>query len=224
MDITEKRTTEIKLKEIEEGRLQDVLSAVINAQEEERTHIAEVLHNEFGQLLSVAKMKIPVECTEAAGLVNQAIVQMRSIAYELMPDILSDFGLEFALKDMCDKKMSEAGIKCSVTIKGLGERIKPLMEVAVYRILQELLNNIIKHSKADQVSLSVVRKSAGLYLNLTDNGIGFHIQNKIESSKTGFGLKYIMNRVQMHKGTLKVTALDRGSVVSIEIPLVNSGE
>jgi signal transduction histidine kinase len=219
LDITEKRSNEAKLKQIEEQRQKEVFSAVMQAQEEERRRVAEMLHNEIGQLLTVAKLKIVNNTLEAEDLLNNAIKSVRTISFELMPPILEDFGLEFALKDMIDKKLSEANIDYNSTIKGLKVRLNPEMELTVYRITQEMLNNIIKHSKADLVEIKVVRQPHLIMIQLEDNGIGMK-GGIAKDEKQGLGLKLIHNRVHLLKGNLSLSeGKERGTVVLIKIPL-----
>jgi two-component system NarL family sensor kinase len=218
MDVTARRAAEEELRELQENRFQDLLNAVIYAQEEERRHIAEALHNEFGQLLSVAKMKIQGGSPEAVRLLDEAITQVRNIAYELMPTILEDFGLEFALKDMAAKKLTDAAIHYALKISGLKLPIEPMLEVAIFRIIQELLNNVVKHAGASHVSLQVVRSESKLQIRLTDNGVGFQVKINDPDRSGGFGLKYISDRVHLHNGTISFNQ-SKGSAVSIEIPL-----
>ena len=218
IDVTARRAAEEELRELQESRFQELLNAVIHAQEEERKHIAEAMHNEFGQLLSVAKMKIQDGSPEAVRLLDEAIRQVRNIAYELMPTILDDFGLEFALKDMAAKKLTDAGIHYALKISGLKLPVEPVIEVAVFRIIQELLNNVVKHAGASYVSLQVARSEGKLQIRLTDNGVGFQIKLPDPERSGGFGLKYISDRVHLHNGTISFDQ-DKGSAVSIEIPL-----
>jgi signal transduction histidine kinase len=213
MDITNKKQTELKLKQSEENRYKEI----INVQEIERRRIAETLHNELGQLLSIAKMKLPAVYTESADLLNRAIIKSRKLSYELMTPILEDFGLEFAINDMFEKKLTDAGINYLVNIKGLKQRITDVMEVAVYRILQELLNNIIKHSKANMVKLDLEKNNINILIKLTDNGIGIN-KKRINN---GFGINYINNRVHLLKGKIILKSnLKSGSQFYIELPLI----
>ncbi|NEU08515.1 PAS domain-containing protein [Flavihumibacter sp. R14] len=217
MDVTARRAAEEELRELQQNRFQELLNAVIHAQEEERRHIAEAMHNEFGQLLSVAKMKIKGS-PEATKLLDEAITQVRNIAYELMPTILNDFGLEFALKDMAAKKLTDAGICYALKISGLKIIVDPMIEVAVFRIIQELLNNVVKHSGASHVSLQVTGSEDKLYIRLKDNGVGFQVKIDDLNQSGGFGLKYISDRVHLHNGTICFDQ-NKGSAVSIEMPL-----
>ena len=195
----ELKLAEAKLHEMEGNRFKEIVDAVINTQEDERARTAEALHNEFGQLLSIAKLKISAEPAEATKILNQAIIEVRKISYELMPPTLEDFGLESAINDMLDKKLPVAGIRYDVTVTGLQKRLIPIMEVAVYRIIQELLNNVVKHSQANFVTLSVINNGR-LSITLEDNGIGISSDdlNKPEHKK-GFGLNYITGRVHFKR-------------------------
>jgi ligand-binding sensor domain-containing protein/signal transduction histidine kinase len=210
-----------KLRKLEENKFKDMVDAVINAQEEERRRIAEALHNEFGQLLFAAKMGIPAEQLATASILNEAITKVRNISYELMPPILEDYGLEYALEDMIAKKLTAEHIKYTCTIKGLKERISPVLEIATYRITQELLNNVVKHANATFVDMSVIKNLNTLSIHLTDNGVGFNQSDEHPiKKKNEFGLNYITGRVHLLKGTVKISpAQPKGTEIAIQFPL-----
>jgi ligand-binding sensor domain-containing protein/signal transduction histidine kinase len=209
------------LKKLEENKFKERVDAVINAQEEERRRIAESLHNEFGQLLFAAKMKIPSDNLETAGILNEAISKVRSISYELMPPILEDYGLEYALQDMASKKLKPERIKYQANITGLKTRISPVLEIAVYRIVQELLNNIVKHAKADFVEMKISKKAEALHICLTDNGMGLpKTDGTLVKKKNEFGLNYITSRVHLLRGTINIgPGKQSGTQIEIELPL-----
>lgn len=220
MDITGKRTAEIKLQILEEQRQKDILDVVMETQEEERRRIAETLHNEFGQLLTAAKLKISTDSVEATKLLNTAIRSVKTISYELMPPILQDFGLKTALNDLFQVKFADANIHYSAKIIGLEKRLDRVHELAVFRVIQEVTNNIVKHSEATIVTINITREAQIVSINIADNGLGLDIK-KANQSKKGFGLKYITNRTHLLKGKVEINSeKDHGTRFVIELPLI----
>ncbi|WP_207420126.1 PAS domain-containing sensor histidine kinase [Desertivirga brevis] len=201
IDISERKEAEAKLRQAEEEKQNAILNAVMETQEEERRRIAETLHNEFGQLLTATKFQIRGKAREAEKLLDSAIQLVRSISHELMPPILQDYGLEIALKDLFDSKLPESNIKYYVHITGLKKRINQMTEIAVFRIIQEIVNNIVKHSKATRVDAMIERRQEDIFFRISDNGIGVKETDLITKRKS-FGLNYIYNRVHLLKGEI----------------------
>src|SRR5690606_21719280 len=141
----------------------------------------------------IAILSLPKENKQVADILHQAIRKMRSISYELMPPLLKDFGLEIALRDMFDIKQLASEIKISYEIKGFDSRINDDLEVAIYRIVQEIVNNTIKHADAEKIEISIINFRKKVSIIAEDNGKGFDP----DINKRGFGLKYITNRVHL---------------------------
>ncbi len=223
-DITERKITESKLRSIEEEQQKAILNAVMETQEEERRRTAEVLHNEFGQLLIATKFSIRNSSREAERLLDTAVELVRGISGELMPQTLQDFGLETALKDLFKSKLGDAKMRYTLQISGLRPRISPAMEIAVFRILQEIVNNIVKHSKASFVTAEIRAGTKKVEVRITDDGIGMSdVEGKRE--KKSFGLSYIFNRVHLLKGRIEVNSkVNEGTSFCIIIPLTNDSK
>jgi PAS domain S-box-containing protein len=217
-DITATKAAEAKLQELEENQQKEILNAVLGAQEEERRRIAETLHNDIGQLLVLAKMKLRDDSSRSEEILNDTIQQIRGISFNLMPSILLDFGLETALLDMIQTKLDDVGISYSSTITGLKRRLAPSLEIAVFRVVQELLNNIIKHSKADFTTVKVIREKECIRIEIRDNGIGIKVNGKAPAY--GFGLNQITTRLKVLKGKLNIQrGKEKGTMIFIEIPV-----
>ncbi|MDB5013438.1 MAG: hypothetical protein JWQ25_1640 [Daejeonella sp.] len=220
IDVTAKRATEIKLQILEEQRQAEILDVVMEAQEEERRRIAETLHNEFGQLLTAAKFKIRTNTTEAISLINTAITSVKTISYELMPPILQDFGLKTALNDLFQVRFADANIHYVAIITGLEERLYRVHELAIFRVIQEITNNIVKHSKASQVTIDIQRRAQIISIDIADNGSGLDLKKSSEF-KNNFGLRYITNRIQLLKGKVQINSKkNSGTQFVIELPLM----
>jgi PAS domain S-box-containing protein len=208
------------------------LVAVLEAQEEERRRMAESLHNGLGQLLYAAKLQVE-ELTsapevaalpglaparrEANRLLKAAIRQARAISHELTPGIVADFGLEAALHEICrNLKSPQLRWQCLVHLDA--EYPVPLpLQVAVYRLAQEVTQNIMKHARATTASLEVETLPGWLVLRAEDNGQGF----EPSAYTTGIGLKTLRNRVDLLGGTVVLYSKPGlGTQLQLRIPLV----
>jgi two-component system NarL family sensor kinase len=191
---------------------QDVLMAITNTQEAERIRIGESLHNGLGQILYTVKLKlegIGLDTNpnilkkinqEAQALLLEAIKETRLLSSELMPTILEDYGLECALESICKKLKDTLKVKCKV--QGFQQRLDAQFEIAIFRIIQELANNIIKHSSASSTSISLIHSDGLVTIKVKDNGKGFDVNKQIP----GIGLSSIKNRVKLLSGQLKITS------------------
>jgi PAS domain S-box-containing protein len=208
------------------------LVAVLEAQEEERRRMAESLHNGLGQLLYAAKLQVeqltqaaelaavPALATaqrEATRLLKDAIKQARTISHELTPGIVADFGLEAALHEICRSlKNPQLRWQCLVHLDAQYPVPLPL-QVAVYRLAQEVTQNIVKHARATAASLEVETLPGWLVLRAEDNGQGF----EPSAHTTGIGLKTLRNRVDLLGGTVLLHSTPgRGTQLQLRIPLV----
>jgi PAS domain S-box-containing protein len=207
------------------------LVAVLEAQEEERRRMAESLHNGLGQLLYAAKLQVEQLTTapelaavpalaparrEATRLLKAAIRQARTISHELTPGIVADFGLEAALQDICRSlKGLQLRWQCLVHLDDQYPVPLPL-QVAVYRLAQEVTQNIVKHARATAATLEVETLPGWLVLRAEDNGQGF----EPSAHTTGIGLKTLRNRVDLLGGTVLLHSTPGlGTQLQLRIPL-----
>ena len=198
---------------------QQLFEAIINAQEDERRNIAENLHNEIGQLLFAAQLKLNSSESESRSLLNAAIKKVREVSFELTPVLLNDMGLEAAIKDMLERKLDAQQISFNFSFNVKISRIDNNVEVVIYRILQELVNNTIKHASASHVNVLVMQKGDELYISQTDNGVGLD-KSILSDSKKGFGLKSIINRIHILNGVFEVfSSPESGTKILMNIPL-----
>jgi two-component system CheB/CheR fusion protein len=225
IDITDqKMAREIIKASIEE---KERLNIILKTQEQERKRISESLHNGIGQTLYAAKLKLDQFIKDASKsdnlmdlktLLAEAINDVKVISFELIPAILEDFGLETILQELCRKFSKDDGIKFSCTVFGYKKRMDVSVEIAIYRIIQELVNNILKHSQAKdaQIYLTVTDK---IIIRVEDNGIGFSEPEAIKKTE-GMGLKNIKNRVKLLDGTMEfISGAKKGTTVIINVPL-----
>ena len=221
-DVTERvrlaeEATELKLRQ-----QQEVLSAILTTQEQERKRIAEALHNGVGQLLYATKLNLenrqggPASREAALALLEEAIKATRTISFELTPGILQDFGLKSALEELV-KRIPRSGLHVHLYLTGSFAELPQQLEISVYRIVQELLNNIIKHAQAREAFVHVVHEDGHVTISAEDDGVGFD-STQATGPHTGIGLTSIRNRVDLLAGTLSIDSRPgRGTIVSIDL-------
>gem|GEM_PF-1344358 len=225
----QKRREEQKQEELMNMKLQqqrEVLNAIILTQEQERERIGESLHNGLAQLLYGVQTRLQVlkvrdeenekQLRTILSIVSDAINDARRITFELVPVVLKDYGIEVALKELIRKVTKEM---LHVTLKLSGINTLPeKLEFAIYRIVQELLNNIVKHAAATEAAFTISRQKNQITITVSDNGIGFD-EHELQQVGNGMGLKNIRNRVKLLKGGFSITSPARGgTVITITLP------
>lgn len=207
---------------------QQIAETILNTQEEERRRIAEDLHNCLGQLLYGIKLNLSQIDVKSPGsrpgnksamqytekLLDDSIRECRRISHELTPAILEDFGLHEAVKAICRQLTN--GTRFDYSIRGWAQRLDRFLEIAVYRIIQELMLNVVKHAEATRTVINLEFEEAAIQIRVADNGKGFD-ESLIETN--GIGLQMIRNKVALLSGTLNITsAKGKGTTVGINIP------
>jgi len=195
--------------------------SILNAQEEERTRIAEILHNEVGQLLAITHLQVDHHSNaQTKKMLKEAIKKVRSIAFELTPTILQDFGLEGAIKEMTTKKLESHQMAYRFYFKIHHGTLGKYIDIAIYRIVQELLNNIIKHALARNVDIQLYEERRRIVLRVVDDGQGINLVDYTAKENSGFGLKSIAKRVALLDGTFTIGKKgNNGTVAEIILPL-----
>ncbi len=233
VDISElRRLEEENLKIRLEGQ-QQLLNAILEAQEEERRRISESLHNGVGQILYATKLSLagvtpdalPQGKEGAAGalrkveaLLTEAIVETRRASHELVPLLLKDFGLARAIADFCGRF---TGTGLTLDCHCFEDRLPQPLETAIYRMCQELVNNIVKHAGATRALLEVSKDKDAVYIEARDNGRGLD-PGRLEGNQPGqgIGMRTLRDRVALLGGTLEIdTAPGKGTLINIAIPL-----
>ncbi len=228
-----KQQTEIQ--NIESENQKKLLKNSLEVQEAERRHISKDLHDEIGGLLSATKLSIKTFSRElkdneelykkvqnTTSLVTEALAQVRSLSKDLTPRTLENFGLVDSLFEFADKMEPTSKTHFEVSINGLEskERINKDLELAVYRIVQELTNNSLKHANADNIEIKLNKGTEFLYLSYSDNGVGFEYEKTKNDIKSGLGLDNIISRVNVMNGVCNFTsAPNKGTQVEIRIPV-----
>ncbi|MEP4091394.1 tetratricopeptide repeat protein [Reichenbachiella sp.] len=199
------------------------IQAVIHSQEEERSRFAMDLHDDFGQLISALRINInqkEVKEDEANNLLDAMYAALKNIAFNLMPQTLLEKGLSEAVDELCYQLNRLGEIKFKLNTFDIDETSIAPVKVSIYRIVQELLSNIIKYASANVVQVSITGLKGELNVLIEDNGDGFDPQKFFQSS--GNGWRNISSRLDLMNGSIEVDS-SRGrknSSVSILIPYI----
>ena len=224
------------IRELEKDKQLIAVDSMLKGQEDERGRLAKDLHDGLGGLLSGVKYSLinmkdnmiitkehAIVFERSLDMIDSSINELRRVAHNMMPEALIKFGLDEALKDYCAAITNSNILKVQYQSFGMDERIESNTEIIIYRIVQELLNNTIKHATATEVLVQIVRESERMSITVEDNGKGFDIQ-KLENSK-GAGWANIKSRVDYLKGKLDLhSEKGKGTSVSIDCPLTAQGK
>lgn len=227
---------QLDLQKTNEHQQKKLTEAAIQSEETERKRISSDLHDEVGALLSTIKLylnqiqpsilndasKVPV-LNNCKQLIDDTITTVRSISANLQPATIKDFGLESTLQIFSEKLKNSTSVKSSFAVQGPIKRFDLEKELAVFRIVQELTNNVLKHAEANCINYSLIQKNKEvLQIFIEHNGIGLS-QEEFEQkifSKDGLGLKNIQNRLNILKANIRFEKnLDRLNTISCQIPV-----
>jgi PAS domain S-box-containing protein len=225
-DITEQRYLERTLLEEKELRQKEIMKAVMDAQENERYEVSYELHESINQILASSKMMLGVEqekkksnsfIVQASENIQKAMDEIRNISYRLNPAIIQLVGLKGALTDLAEKTGSAHNLKITFNHKISNIKISYPLQIAVFRIVQAQLDNIVKHAGATEARISLAVMKNDLMLTVADNGTGF--DEKLSPKK--LGLQNIFNRVHFHNGEVHIkTGLGKGCVLEAKFGLI----
>ncbi|MES2808141.1 MAG: sensor histidine kinase [Bacteroidota bacterium] len=204
--------------------------AIIDAEEKERSRIASDLHDGVGQLFSAVKMNLnglfdrismprPEDrflAEKTLALVDESCREVREISHQMMPNnLLQRSGIASDVKSFIEKIDGES-LKVIFEATGFKNKLESNVEIVLYRVIQETVNNVIKHSKATTLDITLTRTAKGINATVTDNGIGFTIDDRFD----GIGLKNIATRIEYLKGDVTyTTAPGKGTRVKIWVPI-----
>ena len=209
---------ELKIKALETKHQQDMLNATLRSQEAERNRLGSELHDSVGATLSSVKMNLQVsiekESTEHLSplldFLNDAIIQVRDISHQMMPIVLKKYGLKKAIVDLLEKASNDK-MRTDVDME---EELKLTEEnqIMLYRIVQELMNNSLKHSSASQMRIEGVRKNGHYEFSYHDNGVGY--PDSVINKSEGMGMYNILNRAQAIGASVKFSNGEDGGAIT----------
>jgi signal transduction histidine kinase len=198
----------------------EIIQAMIEGEEAERKRIARDLHDGIGSSLSSIKMQLENSTDSKSNIItvvilalSKSIKELRQIAYNLVPETLNRLGLDAAILDLCISN-SLKNITVEYNSYELNDKIKPSHQITIYRIVQELVNNALKHSKATLIVVQCSQNNNLFLITVEDNGIG--ITN--DTNKKGLGLSNIKKRVDVLEGKFEICSNNTsGTTVNIEL-------
>lgn len=216
------------------AQLHSLSMQVVNAQEEERKRIARELHDDTAQVLTAQLLRL--KTMEAVGqnldpdglgqlidMTAEALEDVRHMAHELRPPSIDDLGLYASVESLTAQFRERFGIPITYRSEGSKRRFSPGVEIAMYRIVQEALTNVAKHSKAESASVAIGNDSVSVWAQVADQGIGFSPLDVDRSDGSGLGLFGMQERTTLFSGKLTIdSAPGRGTTVTVRMPLPES--
>lgn len=227
----EKRVQAERMAALEKQREADQLRSMINGEEQERKRIAQELHDGLGTLLATVKLQFNAVQNErpdidsvrsyqkADNLLDEACTEVRKISYNLLPAILQQYGLEYALQDLCEGINRSGRLEVSFIPYGLEYAFDDQTAVSVYRIVQELVKNTLRHAEARELIVQLSVEDEALNIVVEDDGQGFDPAEKLQNP--GIGLQSIQSRLALLGGKMEVESSPQaGATFTIDIPLI----
>jgi signal transduction histidine kinase len=238
-EITERKRAETERAETaqrEQKAREEFTHLLISSQEAERKRIAGELHDSLGQNLSIIKNRARLAAQKAAQpaavaahveaierIASEAIDETRNLAHNLRPAHIEQVGLTASLQEMIREVSQSSQIRFERRVENLDGVFKGDAATNVYRIVQEALNNLIRHSQAQQAAITIERDVHCVRLRIADDGVGFDAGQA--AAQRGLGLTSMTERVRMLRGTLSIqSAPGRGTQLAIELPIAEPEE
>lgn len=229
-DLTERKQFEEEL-QTSKAKLRELSEHLRDTLEDERQRIARELHDGVGQNLHLIRLKLKTieesqkdfsgkDYETLFNSIESSINELKEIIYNLKPKNLEEIGLGPSLRMLTKRISDETGIKGTIDIYGSEKRLSKKLELTLYRLTQEALSNIVKHSRAKEFNIQMMNNRDIIKLLISDDGVGFDPTNiKRKSNSSGFGLLNMQERIGTYKGKLKIDSSDgSGTVIITEIP------
>ena len=206
------------------------IKSVIQAQEEERARIAKDLHDGIGQQMSAIKMmfhtienelshvsdQIADKLKTISHTITNTANEIRALSHQMMPKSLTELGLVLALEDLLENSFASSNIKHTFESNGMEKRLPKKVELTLYRIAQELINNIVKHSQAKNIDIQLIKTISYCMLIMHDDGIGI----SADTNSNGIGIQNMNSRLRTVKGDLSLSSEEgKGTTATIKIAL-----
>lgn len=215
-----------EIKKINNENQLNLISAALDARIEERKYIAEVLHDSVSSLLSSANMHLQVvkrkskqeieELDKTTDIIKEAANKIRTLSHKLTSTVLLKFGVSLATQDLCDK-YSNSELSFDLQEENKIPRFEETLEIKFYNIIEEITNNIIKHSQATNALITLNYINKKMNITIADNGIGFDVA--AAEKKGGIGLNLIKSRVMVLNGNMQITSSkEKGTKIHLVVP------
>ena len=214
------------------GELTELLNYVQTVREEEKSHLARDIHDELGGILVGAKMDvawaadhikarepaIAAKLARALTMLDEGVEIKRRVIEELRPTLLDNLGLSAALDWQVRQTCDRAGLKCTLKFGDVDADLPPEMSIALYRIVQEAMTNIVKYAKARNVTVEMSRSATGITLVMTDDGIG--LPAGAETNRLSHGISGMRQRIRALNGDFRIRGAPRqGTTIEVHLPL-----
>ncbi|MDF5717115.1 MAG: sensor histidine kinase [Rhizonema sp. NSF051] len=215
--------------------MQTLSGKLIEAQEAERRHIARELHDEIGQALTAVKINLQAlqhsfpssdlatPLHESIEIVEVALQQVRSLSLDLRPSLLDDLGLLAALRWYVDVHTRRSGIVGEIVAQPINTKLSSNLETTCFRVVQEALTNIIRHAKAQRVTIELRQRETQLHLTINDDGVGFDVNAAIIRAASGgsLGLLGMEERVLLVGGQINIESMHQhGTKIHAQFPVL----
>ncbi|QHW00465.1 sensor histidine kinase [Spirosoma endbachense] len=224
---------QLALKELQEQHRRELMTATFRGQEEERRRLAEDLHDGIGTMLSVTKMslnqlerqldedniRINLHVQKTRSMIDETMTNVRRISRDLVPTTLERFGLLPALEELADRA-NDSELQVQLDCPENMGQLSPSIDLMLYRIAQELVNNAIRHARARHITIQLQCITDAVRLSVMDDGVGFDFDAVTESKQGGLGLRNIESRLSVVDGHVTFdVAPGRGSHIHVQIHL-----
>ena len=223
----------VRERRLADAKLKRLTQRIVDTQEEERGRVARELHDSISQMLvgvryalELARRRLTLGDKRAgeslsAGIehLNGAIGEVRRISRDLRPGVLDDLGLGPALQTLMEEFGRRTGMETEFETVVFRNRLDQEAKIALYRIAQEALTNVEKHSGATKVTLMVRGHKSGAVMRIEDNGCGLAVSRSEEGSESGLGLRNMAERIEQLDGTLRILSSRSGTVIEAQVPL-----
>lgn len=208
-----------------------LLSVIIQTEEKERERFSKDMHDGLGPLLSAIKLYVneldsgdmdPGErkafVKHINELIDEAVVSTRTISNNLMPRVIHEYGISKAIASFCNKINQTNQIKIRYSEEGIPLNLDQNIQLILFRVISELINNTLKHAQASLVDVHLHMDEKHIKLDFSDNGVGFDVSGVLQDKNTGIGLKNIMSRISSIKGRMELFS-EKGKGFRIEIEI-----
>ncbi|CAD0224429.1 sensor histidine kinase [Chryseobacterium sp. JV274] len=221
-----KKINKQKIEDIKQKEELSLTKAILDGEERERERIARDLHDGLGGMLAGVKINFSTwssthlhpekdqEFYKILGQLDNSVSELRHVARNLMPESLLNFGLETAIHDLCEF-YSRKNLEIDFQAIDISKKLPLNIQLNIYRIVQELLANAIKHAEASSILLQCSQSGENFMITIEDNGKGF--DKNIENTTKSMGLRNLKNRVNYLKGTMEIHSDDQGTTINIEL-------
>lgn len=220
-------------RKLADEKLQALTKRILTAQEDERRRVSRELHDGIGQLIASVKFSIETASLKLSRQesaeedlkltrdnITQTLTDLRRISRDLHPRILDDHGLSAGLESLVINFSQRTGIQANLEKVAVKNLLSPEIRTTLYRIAQEALTNVERHSQATTVDVSIALKGRWIVLSIFDNGLGFDVDllNRSKLPDVGIGLRNMQERLSYHKGMFVVKSNTKGTLIEAKIP------